>query len=303
MLRPADDPQRVVWEGLLVRMGNGRIMELTDSERLLGQLSETRLQLACSVFHDCGFLVLRNAYERDWIEAVRVDIAARLEDWLETAGGWEALSSKTFGDRHLAFFPPLVGLAADSALVAHPVACQLMERILGPGFRSSFHNTNTAYPGSGMQPIHRDHGFLFGNRGTVGHPPALLVANVALCDFTEENGATEIWPGTHWIPDPEGDGLADLESRAQFLPSLRTVVPAGALILRDLRLWHRGMPNRSKWPRSMTATVYRRAWLDDAPTSIPRTTWESWTEIARSVFRQNPVVEDVLHQPRTWYDQ
>lgn len=276
-------------------------MRLTNDERDSTELAESRIREAMDTFHDQGYLILENAFPSQWIDEVRQECAVGLDAHLSNQGGLAGLAGKTFGTGHVAWFPPLVGLLADDRLVAHPVIRPMLETLLGTGYRSSFHNTNSSFPGSGLQPVHRDHGFLFGNRGDGGQPSAQVVVNVCLCDFTIENGATELWPATHWIPDPANWESAALEQRARELPSIRLVVPAGTLVLRDLRLWHRGMPNTTHQVRSMTATVFQRAWMDDARTSIPETTWEQWSPGMRDIFRHNPVVPDSEHQPRQWY--
>ena len=70
-----------------------------------------------------------------------------------------------------------------------------------------------------------------------------------LVEATEENGATEVWLGTH-----RDTTLADhiapnkgaiqpelLEARRAVRPPVQPHIPKGALIIRDLRLWHAGV--------------------------------------------------------------
>lgn len=109
------------------------------------------------------------------------------------------------------------------------------------------------------QPVHSDADF--------AHPshPFALVVNVPLVQMTPENGSTEVWLGTH-----NGFGLeaqkgvhgerasgrireALLEARREYSPPLQPIVPKGSLIVRDLRLWHAGMPNHSNIIRVMLA--------------------------------------------------
>jgi ectoine hydroxylase-related dioxygenase (phytanoyl-CoA dioxygenase family) len=125
----------------------------------------------------------------------------------------------------------------------------------------------------------------------VPHPATAFVLNVPLCDFTEENGSTEVWPGTHRIVDTSPEDGKALNARAEALASIRTNVPAGALVIRDLRCWHRGMPNRSDHARAMLAIVYVRGWLAAGkPLQIPQATWDGWSETTRRIFRNNEVV-------------
>ena len=80
-----------------------------------------------------------------------------------------------------------------------------------------------------------------------------------------ENGSTEVWLGTHIetnIVDQEGAHgerasgrikQALLEQRKSICPPLQPTIPKGSLIVRDLRLWHAGMPNCSDEIRVMLA--------------------------------------------------
>ncbi|POS72404.1 phytanoyl-CoA dioxygenase family protein [Diaporthe helianthi] len=83
--------------------------------------------------------------------------------------------------------------------------------------------------------------------------PSGLVINIPLVTMTPENGSTEVWLGTHThtadVSAQEGGhrergpaGGRGGEVRGQPVPS-QPVVRKGSIVLRDLRLWHAGMPN------------------------------------------------------------
>jgi ectoine hydroxylase-related dioxygenase (phytanoyl-CoA dioxygenase family) len=276
-------------------------MQISTKEFKAGALAPERLGKALRTFRDVGFVVLENAFDLGFIADVRAAYDVELEKCLASRGGMDGLEGKTFGRNHLGFFPPLVPPIADARIAAHPIAVQLMKELLGPNLHCSFYHTNTAYPGSGYQPVHRDTAPLFyRHEMNVPHPVTSLVLNVPLCDFTEENGSTEVWPGTHLIVDDGPEGGKELEERATELASVRTNVLAGSLILRDLRTWHRGMPNNAAYPRTMLAIVYQRGPFPAKPTTIPESTWEAWPETARHIFRNNKVVPDDSHVPQTW---
>lgn len=265
-------------------------MIISPEERAAGALAPETLRRAARAFRDVGYVVLEDVYEPDFLNDVREAYETLLEAYLEGRGGLDALDGKTFGKNHVGFHPPLVPPLADTRIVAHPIAVQLMRELLGDGFQCGFFNTNTAMPGSGIQPVHSDTRPLFGAELSVPHPVTTLVVNIPLCDFTLENGSTEVWPGTHLITDPEEVGK--LEERAKEIPSVRTHLRRGSLALRDMRMWHRGMPNEADYPRTMFALVYARGFIRTGSLDIPRSTWESWNEEARQIFRHNRVVED-----------
>ncbi len=275
-------------------------MKLTNYELELGALPPDRAAEALRTFKDTGLLLLENAYSKAFIAEVRAAYDRELELHLQSLGGLEALEGKTFGKNHIGFFPPMVAPLADVRIAAHPIVVQLLTALLGGDLQCSFYHTNTACPGSEMQPIHRDTQPLFGTELGVPHPVTAIVLNIPLCDFTEENGSTEVWPGTHLIVDETPEQAKMLEARAAHLPSLRLNCSVGSLLLRDLRCWHRGMPNRAGYPRTMTAIVYERGWLSIKLTRIPQSTWDSWPESARHIFRKNLVVPDAEYRPSTW---
>ena len=92
------------------------------------------------------------------------------------------------------------------------------------------------------------------------------MVNVLLVDATPENGATEIWLGTHHYGN---NGLREsteepyisktaLEERKKTVPPIQACVSKGSLIIRDLRLWHAGIPNQTDDPRIMLSMVLQR---------------------------------------------
>ena len=272
---------------------------LTDSELASCLLSTDRLYSMCRVLRDTGFVVIENAIDPHLVKQVKAEHDTALDGYLASRGGVAGLANKTFGTNHVGFFPPIVGAVAAEEIVANPFAVQIMRSAMAD-IRCSFIHTNTACPSSGYQPIHRDTPTLFGIHNAPT-PIVHAVVNIPLIPFTLENGATEVWPGTHWIVDERSEDGAELEERACFFPSQRTVLPVGALVVRDLRMWHRGVPNPGTELRTMMAIVYQRAFVHEEACNIPQTTWDSWSEDTQKIFRFNDIVPDESHTQRAWY--
>lgn len=244
-------------------------------------------------FRETGLVVVEAVYTRKWIASLNSKYSKLIERYLTDRGGAAALEGKTFGKHHLGIHPALVPPWSDPEIVAHPVVDELLVHLLGKDYQCGFYNTNTAYPGSGIQPVHRDSPPLFtAAELNVPHPAVNLVFNVPLCDFNEHNGSTEVWPGSHLLVDRSPGDAKDLEARATRLPSIRTNFRAGSVILRDLRLFHRGMPNRLDLARPMLAIVYTRAFRAADRLEIPKSTWDAWPGRARQIFRNNRVLPD-----------
>lgn len=131
------------------------------------------------------------------------------------------------------------------------------------GVTNTFYSGNTSLPGQRRQPVHGDSGHLWIDTVVPAHG---IVVNVALVDMNIDNGVTELWPGSHLIPytttgkDIKVDPVL-LERRRAVRPPEQPDVKAGSVLLRDLRLWHAGMPNFSTAPRPMIAMIHNANWL------------------------------------------
>lgn len=158
-------------------------------------------------------------------------------------------------------FPPF--LFRD--VLANDLVIQVTKSILGAGLFNAFYSGNTAMPSESRQPVHADMGQLWPNL-EVAHPPYALVVNVGLVDMSPENGSTEIWPGTHLdtsVVLQSGDIEVEeerLEARRAVAPPFQPTVRQGSVVIRDIRLWHAGMPNRTSTPRPMLAMIHYVSW-------------------------------------------
>lgn len=112
------------------------------------------------------------------------------------------------------------------------------------------------------------------------HPlfPFAMVINISLCDVSAENGATEIWPGSHRDSCIDQHTLhsgeagltikpALVEERRKHSPPVQPSTKKGSLVIRDVRLWHAGRPNRTDTPRIMLAFVVQPKWFQ-APSKV-----------------------------------
>lgn len=132
-------------------------------------------------------------------------------------------------------------------LVLRPVTRSLMEHLLGPGCLVSSLTANIAGPGGHEMGLHTDQGYV---------PPPYpypLVANVMwlLDDFTADNGATLLVPGSHRL-----DGSAPPTA-----PPIAAEAPAGTGLVFDGRLWHGTGANRTGTPRHGILSYHCRPFM------------------------------------------
>ncbi len=147
-------------------------------------------------------------------------------------------------------------------LWCNPFAAALLAGMLGPRPVVHYANGNTALKATGRQPVHSD--------CESAHPmfPFAMVININLVDTSSENGATEFWVGSHHFStvDDHEPGLLDIkksivDARRKHSPPIQAKTKKGSLIIRDLRLWHAGMLNKTDEPRVILAFVVQPSWF------------------------------------------
>ena len=179
-----------------------------------------------------------------------------------------------------AFFGPhtrhITGVAAKSRVFAedilcHPVLLGVCDEILLPSCAS--YQLNIAHvldrgPGAEQQYLHRDE--LVWCHLPRPHPEVQLASIVALEDFSAENGATRIIPGSHRWP---------LEREPQLDELVAAEMPAGAAIIYLGSTIHGGGPNSTPDRRRRGMHLsYTLGWLRteenhslSTPPSVART--------------------------------
>ena len=172
-------------------------------------------------------------------------------------------------------------------VILNPFAIQIAKAVFGTRIKSTAYTGNTALKGTERQPVHGDCGHLWDDL-EVAHPAHLLVVNIPTVAISPENGATELWPGTHLDTSIGKAGNAEvdleiLEQRRQVVPPLQPTLPRGALLVRDMRMWHAGMPNTTDEPRPMIALIWSADWLQSGtPLRFPE---------AERAFLEHPDLE------------
>ena len=120
----------------------------------------------------------------------------------------------------------------------HPRVLAAIAHVLGAEFKLSSLNSRAALPGEGLQALHADW-------GSAVAPGDYYVCNSLwlLDDFTPDNGATRVVPGSHRRGKLPGDEMAD-----PSLPhprEVRLLAPAGTVVIVNSHTWHGGTRNIS----------------------------------------------------------
>lgn len=134
-------------------------------------------------------------------------------------------------------------------LAIHPRITGLLDRLLLPNYLLSQAQVINIEPGEAAQPLHFDEGMY-----RVARPRAPLGAATiwAINEFTAENGATVVIPGSHRL------GNEIITDRSAAVPA---VMPQGSVIFFLGTLWHGGGENRSRAGRLAMTCQYCEPWL------------------------------------------
>lgn len=134
-------------------------------------------------------------------------------------------------------------------LADHPHILGLMDLLFKPGFLLSQSQFINILPGEAPQALHNDDAFY-----QLPRPRQPLGAATiwAIDEFTAENGATVIIPGSHkWGDDKIG-------RREDTIPA---VMPAGSVIFFLGTTWHGGGQNKTDTPRFAATHQYCEAYM------------------------------------------
>ncbi len=118
-----------------------------------------------------------------------------------------------------------------------PLVLGVLGRVLGPGALLSDPQGISIAPGETAQRLHRDENLPF------ARPRQELVLNTmwALDDFTADNGATRVIPGSHRWVDRVPDPITD--------QTIQAVMPAGSVMFFTGSVFHGGGANSTTHPR------------------------------------------------------
>jgi ectoine hydroxylase-related dioxygenase (phytanoyl-CoA dioxygenase family) len=204
-----------------------------------------------------GYTILERVIEPELLAALAHDLQ-RLEEEYEVKPARNPFE----GTRTVRIYNLLVHGALYEQIPVHSQVLPVVEAVLDPGCLVSSLSSISIDPGEQAQPIHADDQLL-----PLPKPHVPLVCNTmwALTDFTEENGATRVIPGSH------------LRDRSPVFgkpyDSVPAEMPRGSVLVWHGSLWHGGGANRTGRRRVGIAMNYCAGWVrqqENQQLGIPR---------------------------------
>jgi ectoine hydroxylase-related dioxygenase (phytanoyl-CoA dioxygenase family) len=208
---------------------------------------------------EIGYTVLEGAIEPDLIDTL-VDELDRLEHELgivPAANAFEGTSTVRIYN--------LLAHGPDFARIpVHPAVLPVVEGVLDAGLLVSSLSSIAIGPGETPQPIHADDQIIPLPKP---HPATVCNTMWALTDFTEENGATRLVPGSH-----RADHSPDLTATYETVPA---EMAKGSVLVWHGSLWHGGGANTTGQRRVGIAMNYCAGYIrqqENQQLGLPRET-------------------------------
>jgi ectoine hydroxylase-related dioxygenase (phytanoyl-CoA dioxygenase family) len=204
-----------------------------------------------------GYTIVEDAIEPELRCAVLADLQ-RLEDEYHVVPAKNSFE----GHHTVRIYNLLVHGKLYEQIPVHANVLPVVERVLDPGCLVSSLSSIAIDPGERAQPIHADDQLI-----PIAKPHVPTVCNTmwALTDFTEENGATRIVPGSHLRDHSPTYG--------ERYDSIAAAMPAGSVLVWHGSLWHGGGANRTERRRVGIAMNYCAGYIrqqENQQLGIPR---------------------------------
>lgn len=275
-------------------------IEVTEAERSSQGLSESHREQAVNAILQDGFVVLKDVVSDESIRTLREKMLQDLEQLLAREDTPYNFNTGNIQQEAPPFAPYLF---RDILLNDQVIA--LTHSLLGPGVKNAYYSGNTAMPSDQRQPVHPDVGHLWSNI-PIATPTFGVVVNIPLVDVSAENGSTEIWPGSHLdssisIHQDIKVPTERLERRRAYAPPIQPTISTGSVLIRDIRLWHAGMPNRTQSPRPMLAMIHWCGWFVGEKLKFPKASEEFFKHPilhTNADFVDEPI--DYIHSPQAY---
>ncbi len=186
-----------------------------------------------------GFTLLEDVLSPAEVKTLRASLAA----WAEKIGAEQRFLGQAGHVSNLPTLDPLF-----HPLIDHPRTLPVIEYVLGKQIVLGSLNARIVRPGDPVQGLHSD---IRADLLTMGSP--VMVNTVWLLDdFTTENGATRIVPGSH------KSGMAGPPDGMEVKHVFQLIAPAGSVLVFNGQCWHGGGANQTQANRHALFGHYRK---------------------------------------------
>lgn len=273
-------------------------MKISTEELQNGRLNPETVESAVEQVRLNGYVLFEGVLDPSLVDNMREAFHKTLDEATNNSPGSTEVNTKQFRKNRVRMDLPFEEPFIDPSVITSAFVLPIVEKLVGEDCACIYLSADAPLPGSDYQVVHSDQ-MPFFPESTVSLPPAGIVLNIPLVDVTEENGPMEAFPGgNHLMPENRNDPKY-IEAASAFLKPVRMTMPKGSLLIRDLRMWHRGTPNNSDHVRPNVAIIYARPWWRaeyQETLGITRDKFDGLSERAKKLFRLEKIKENA-NQP------
>src|SRR5512138_2193098 len=207
---------------------------------------------------EVGYTIVENAIEADLVAALDEDLRR-----IEREGGIVPAKNLFEGLHTVRIYNLLVHGKLYERIPVHERVLPIVEGVLDRGCLVSSLSSIAICPGETGQPMHADDQLI-----PLPKPHPAIVCNTmwAITDFTRDNGATRIIPGSHLR-----DGSPNPVERYEGV--IPAEMPRGSVLVYHGSLWHKGGANKTQDRRVGIAMNYCAGFIrqqENQQLGIPR---------------------------------
>lgn len=234
-----DAPQTVTAEGYLARDLAGTYKAVPSDAAT--QVDTATHEAEWQTLQDNGYVIIPDLLPVEQIDKITTALAPHFDH--KGRNPFEGLLTQRV-------YSLLAKTNRSDLLVDHPRILALIDRLFLPNYLLSAFQAIRILPGEAAQGLHYDDAFYMVPRP---RPPLGAATVWAFDDFTADNGATCVVPGSHRWEEGRVPTAND--------PIIPVVMPRGSVVVFLGTLWHGGGANRSESPRLGLTTQYCEPWL------------------------------------------
>jgi ectoine hydroxylase-related dioxygenase (phytanoyl-CoA dioxygenase family) len=221
-------------------------MTTVDALQTLGVTGGELSDEECAFLDENGYLPMENLLSEEQVDRLRARFDELVAEEGEDAGKEVHQEAGTHRLSNLIDKDELFEIC-----ISHPKVLAAMHHVLGDEFKLSSLNGRASLPGQGLQGLHADW------KGGVEKGDYYVCNSIwLLSDFTEENGATRVVPGSHNSGQHPRDVLD--EPTAEHPDQVLLTAKRGTVVIFNSHTWHGGTLNQTDQLRYGLHAYYTR---------------------------------------------
>ena len=206
------------------------------------------MEEVAAALHEDGFVIVDNLVPPELMDQIGEELTDYIDDTPNGRDDFVGRLTRRTGAL-------IARSPASRKLVMHPLVLGVVGEMLKKATAYQLHLTQviSVFPGETPQPLHRDE--LAWDFFPFPEDYDVQCNTIwAMTDFTVENGATRVVPGSHKVFDKQGKDYTEADE-------VRAVMPKGSVFFYTGKVYHSAAANNSEMVRQGINITYAVGWV------------------------------------------